>query len=203
MTTEKKFERKHFFIDRKLQGRYMMTFFVPMLIMLLFMIFTLYIAANSLVKTASTIVKMDIQNQITLQFQDELEPSIQSYKNLLKEINTYLRNFPENKRYREAVVSSLLWVFGIGILFVIIQLVLLTIFFSHKVAGPVYRFEMTCHDIIDGNYTGKIKLRKGDEMQNLATLLNEVIDQSRERLLGLKNAETEEEKQKIVNTLEL
>jgi nitrogen fixation/metabolism regulation signal transduction histidine kinase len=203
MTTEKKFERKHFFIDRKLQGRYMMTFFIPMLIMLLFMIFTLYIAANSLVKTASTIVKMDIQNQITLQFQDEPEPSIQSYKNLLKEINMYLRNFPENKRYRQAVVSSLLWVFGIGILFVIIQLVLLTIFFSHKVAGPVYRFEMTCHDIIDGNYTGNIKLRKGDEMQNLATLLNEVIDRSRERLLGLKNAETDEEKQKIVNSLEL
>jgi len=203
MTTEKKFERKHFFIDRKLQGRYMMTFFIPMLIMLGFMIFTLYIASHSLVKTASTIVKMDIQNQITLQFQDELEPSIQSYKNLLKEINTYLRNFPENKRYRSAVLSSLLWVFGIGILFVIIQLVLLTIFFSHKVAGPVYRFEMTCHDVIDGKYTGQIKLRKGDEMQNLATLLNEVIARSRERLNGLKNAETEEEKQRIANSLEL
>lgn len=203
MTTEKKFERKHFFIDRKLQGRYMMTFFIPMLIMLVFMIFTLYIASHSLVKTASTIVKMDIQNQITLQFQDELEPSIQSYKSLLKEINMYLRNFTENKRYRGAVLSSLLWVFGIGLLFVIIQLVLLTIFFSHKVAGPVYRFEMTCHDIIDGKYTVKIKLRKGDEMQNLATLLNEVIARSRERLLGLKNAETEEEKQKIVNSLEL
>ncbi len=203
MTTEKKFERKHFFIDRKLQGRYMMTFFIPMLIMLVFMIFTLYIASHSLVKTASTIVKMDIQNQITLQFQDELEPSIQSYKSLLKEINMYLRNFPENKRYRGAVLSSLLWVFGIGLLFVIVQLVLLTIFFSHKVAGPVYRFEMTCHDIIDGKYTVKIKLRKGDEMQNLATLLNEVIARSRERLLGLKNAETEEEKQKIVNSLEL
>lgn len=203
MPSEKKFERKHFFIDRKLQGRYMITFFIPMIIMLIFMIFTLYIAANSLVKTASTIVKMDIQNQITLQFQDELEPSIQSYKNLLKEINIYLRNFPENKRYRAAVVSSLLWVFGIGLLFVIIQLVLLTIFFSHKVAGPVYRFEMTCHDIIDGNYTGRIKLRKGDEMQNLATLLNEVIARSRERLLGLNNAQTTEEKQKIVNSLEL
>ena len=203
MTNEKKFERKHFFIDRKLQGRYMMTFFVPMLIMLIFMIFTLYIAAHSLVNTASTIVKMDIQDKITLQFQDELEPSIESYKEVLKDINTYVRTFSENKKYRSAVVSSLLWVFGIGILFVIIQLVLLTIFFSHKIAGPVYRFEMVCHNIINGNYTDKIILRNKDEMQNLAALLNEVITRSRERFLEIINAATEEEKQKIVSSLEL
>ncbi len=203
MSNEKKFERKHFFIDRKFQGRYMITFLVPMVIMLVFMIFTLYIAAHSLVTTASTIVRMDIQNKITLQFQDELEPSIESYKNVLKDINKYVRTFSENKKYRSAAVSSLLWVFGIGILFVIIQLVLLTIFFSHKVAGPIYRFEMVCHNIIDGKYTDKIILRKRDEMQNLAALLNEVIAKSRERLLGLKDATTEEEKHKIVNSLEL
>ena len=203
MTTDKKFERKHFFIDRKLQGRYMMTFLIPMLIMLVFMIFTLYIAANSLVNTASTIIKMDIQNKITLQFQDELKPPVESYESLLKDINKYIRTFPENKKYRSAVVSSLLWVFGIGIIFVIIQLVLLTIFFSHKVAGPICRFEMVCHNIIDGKYTDKIVLRKRDEMKNLAVLINEVIAKSRERLLGLKDATTEEEKQKIVHSLEL
>ncbi len=167
------------------------------------MIFTLYIAAHSLVNTASSIVKEDIENKITQQFQDELEPSVASYKDLLKEIHTYLRNFSKNKEYRSAVVSSLLWVFGIGILFVIVQLVLLTIFFSHKLAGPVYRFEMVCHNIIEGKYTDNIMLRKGDEMQNLATLLNEVIAKSRERLLKLENAKNEEEKQGIIDSLEL
>lgn len=203
MTTEKKFERKHFFIDRKLQGRYMMTFFIPMIIMLVFMIFTLYIASHSLVNSASSIVRMDIQNKITLQFQDELEPSVNSYKSLLKDINAYLRNFSENEKYRKAVVSSLLWVFGIGILFVIVQLLLLTIFFSHKLAGPVYRFEMVCHNVIEGKYTDTIVLRKGDEMKNLAALLNEVIAKSRERLVGLGNAGSEEEKRKIIDSLEL
>ena len=203
MDTEKKFERKHFFIDRKLQGRYMMTFFIPMIIMLFFMIFTLYIASHSLVNTASSIVQMDIQNKITLQFQDELDPPVSAYKNLLRDIKSYLRNFSESDRYRTAVVSSLLWVFGIGILFVIVQLLLLTIFFSHKLAGPVYRFEMVCHNIIEGKYTDKIVLRKGDEMKNLATLLNEVIERSRERLVSLANAGSEEEKKKIVDSLEL
>jgi HAMP domain-containing protein len=199
----KRFERKHFFIDRKLQGRYMMSFFVPMFFMLLFMIFTLYIASHSLVNAASSIVRMDIQNKITLQFQDELEPSVSSYKELLRDINTYLRNFSEDEKYRSAVVSSLLWVFGIGILFVIIQLVLLTIFFSHKLAGPVYRFEIVCHNIIEGKYTDKINLRKGDEMQNLACLLNEVITKTRARLRSLHEAQSEQERQKIMETLEL
>ncbi len=203
MADEKKFERKHFFIDRKLQGRYMMTFFVPMLIMLFFMIFTLYLASHSLVNTASSILRVDIQNKITLQSQDELEPSVTSYKKLNRDIITYLRNFSENKKYRSAVVSSLLWVFGIGILFVIIQLVLLTIFFSHKLAGPVYRFEMVCHNIVEGKYTDKIILRKGDEMQNLATLLNEVITTTRERLVSLNAADSKEEKKKIIDSLEL
>ena len=203
MAAEKRFERKHFFIDRKLQGRYMMTFFVPMIIMLVFMIFTLYIASHSLVNTASSILRMDVQNMITLQFQDELEPSVAAYKNLLKDITGYLRNFSENEKYRKAVVSSLLWVLGIGIMFVIIQLVLLTIFFSHKLAGPVYRFEMVCHNVIEGKYTDTIVLRKGDEMKNLASLLNEVIAKSRERLTGLADAGSEEEKKKILDSLEL
>lgn len=203
MADNKKIERKHFFIDRKLQGRYMMTFLIPMLIMLVFMMFTLYFAAHSVINTAATIVKEDIQNKITVQFQDELEPSVTSYKILLKDINRYLRNFAENRKYRKAVLTSLLWVFGIGISFVILQLVLLTIFFSHKLAGPVYRFEMVCHNIIDGKYTDKIALRKGDEMQKLAGLINEVIEKTRNRLLGLKNAHNEEEKQKIIDSIEL
>lgn len=203
MTGEKKFERKHFFIDRKLQGRYMVTFLVPMIIMLVFMMFTLYFAGQSLVSTASTIVREDVQNKISMQLQDTLEPSVSSYKKLLRDIDSYLRNFSENVKYRNAVLFSLLWVFGIGILFVIVQLVLLTIFYSHKLAGPVYRFEMVCHHIIEGKYTDKINLRKGDEMQNLASLLNEVIIKTNERLINLKNATSEDDRKKIIDTLEL
>lgn len=203
MADNKKFVRKHFFIDRKLQGRYMITFLIPMLIMLVFMIFTLYLAAQNLINTAASIVKDDIQNKITNQFQDNSEPSVESYKNLLKDISAYLRNFSQNKKYQKAVLLSLLSIFGIGTFVVIIQLVLITIYFSHKIAGPIYRFEMICHNIIDGKYNDKVVLRKGDEMQNLANLINGVIEITHSRLKGLINAGTEEEKQKIINSIEL
>ena len=203
MADNKKFVRKHFFIDRKLQGRYMITFLIPMLIMLVFMIFTLYLAAQNLINTAASIVKDDIQNKITNQFQDNSEPSVESYKNLLKDISAYLRNFSQNKKYQKAVLLSLLSIFGIGTFVVIIQLVLITIYFSHKIAGPIYRFEIICHNIIDGKYNDKVVLRKGDEMQNLANLINGVIEITHSRLKGLINAGTEEEKQKIINSIEL
>jgi nitrogen fixation/metabolism regulation signal transduction histidine kinase len=203
MAKAKKLKRKHVFINRKLQGRYMVTFLVPMLIMLVFMIFTLYFAANSIIHTAAIIVKEDVQNIVTIQFQDEMEPTVASYKKIVGDINNYLREFSENKKYRNAVLMSLLWVFGIGFFLIIIQLVLLTIFFSHKLAGPIYRFETVCHNILNGKYTDKIVLRKGDDMQNLATLLNDVIAKTRDIIKGLKKAESDEEKEKIISSIEI
>ena len=90
------------------------------------------------------------------------------------------------------MMISLLWVFGIGVFLVVIQIVLLTIFFSHKVAGPVYRFEKVCNNIINGIYTDEIRLRHGDEMQNLARLFNEALKCTRERL-GLKETDTQQQ----------
>ena len=88
-------------------------------------------------------------------------------------------------------------------LLVIIQIVLLTIFFSHKVAGPVFRLEKTCHGMIQGSYTDEIHLRRGDELQNLALLLNEVNAVTRQRLSALKNAATPEEREEAARGLQL
>ena len=203
MASIKKMERKHFFINRKLQGRYMFTFLIPMLIMLLFMVATLYFAADSIVKTAASIVREDVQNIISLHMQDAETPSIDIYKVCINEINRYIRDFSENSKYRSVVTTSLLWVFGAGIFIVIIQIALLTIFYSHRIAGPLYRFEMVCHNIIEGKYTDIISLRKGDEMKNLARLLNDAIEKTRKRFGDLKESSGKEDQQKIFDYLQL
>jgi signal transduction histidine kinase len=79
----------------------------------------------------------------------------------------------------------------------------MTIFFSHKLAGPIYRFEILCHSIINGVYTDMVHLRKGDEMRNLANLLNEVIERTRKRFLDIKNAKNEEERQRIFDSIKI
>ena len=57
--------------------------------------------------------------------------------------------------------------------------------------------------MIAGNYAEKIFLRKGDEMQNLARLLNEVVRLSAERLCALRDAKTEEERKKVISALKI
>ncbi|MDO5577549.1 MAG: hypothetical protein Q4F84_10765 [Fibrobacter sp.] len=186
------FTRKHFFIDKNFQGRYMMTFLIPMLVLLAFMLFTLYFASHAIIKTSTRIIKNDIENRIALELQDQSEPTVIQYEAAFLGIKDYLRTFSNNKEFRKNLMNSLLLVFGVGVLLVIIQVVLLTIFFSHKIAGPVYRFENVFHNIINGNYTDQIKLRRGDEMKNLAVLFNEALRLTRLRMITLKDKNSPE-----------
>jgi nitrogen fixation/metabolism regulation signal transduction histidine kinase len=203
MDAKNGFVRKHFFINRKMQGRYMLTFLLPMLIMLGFFLFTLYFASQSIITTTTRIIKEEIDNKIAEQFQDQGQPSVEGYTVLVKNIKSYIREFSSNQKYRKALLSSLLWIFGVGILLIIIQIALLTVFFSHKLAGPLYRLEKACHNVIEGDYTEKITLRKGDEMQNLAGLFNEVIHATNERIRSIRDAKTGEKKEEIFSSLKL
>ena len=51
-----------------------------------------------------------------------------------------------------------------------------SIYLTHRVAGPLFRFEQTARELIRGNLALRIRLRKGDELHELAGLLNEVLD---------------------------
>jgi nitrogen fixation/metabolism regulation signal transduction histidine kinase len=186
-----------------MQGRYMMTLLIPMLIMLVFFLIVLYSASQSIVATTTRIIKEEVENKIAAQTQDQQNPSVDAYQALISNIKSYIRDFSSDVKYRKAVLQSLMWIFGIGILIIVVQIALLTIFFSHKLAGPIYRFEKMCHTLIEGNYTDKIYLRRGDEMQNLAKLINEVIRTTDERLTALRDAKTEEEKNRVVSSLKI
>jgi nitrogen fixation/metabolism regulation signal transduction histidine kinase len=203
MPANRTFVRKHFFINRRLQGRYMMTFLIPMLILLAFMLFTLYFAAQTIVNTTTATIKENIEERVTGQFQDVANPSIAQYDAALTGINSYIRNFSSDEKYRRALMGSLLWVFGVGIFLVMIQIALLTVFFSHKLAGPVYRFERACHSLLEGDYIQRIVLRRGDDLQNLADLFNRAIEVTRDRLLALQQATADEDRTRIAEKLKL
>lgn len=54
---------------------------------------------------------------------------------------------------------------------------------THRVAGPVYRFEQYLRGVAMGEADGACSLRKGDEMQDLCDLLNLALERTRERAL--------------------
>lgn len=53
----------------------------------------------------------------------------------------------------------------------------ITIFFPHKIAGPLFRIERDIKErVAKGDFTVRFKLRKGDEVHDLAEALNSVLE---------------------------
>ncbi|MCR1792387.1 hypothetical protein AB3N61_17450 [Leptospira sp. WS58.C1] len=65
------------------------------------------------------------------------------------------------------------------LLFSLLYLLLSAIFvllYSHKMAGPIYNIKKNLKLLLEGKDVDKIRIRSGDEFQDLADLLNELID---------------------------
>ena len=72
-----------------------------------------------------------------------------------------------------------------GIGFVIILFGVLSIFITHKLAGPVFVFERMTRDIAAGDLTVRAKLRKGDDLHELGKNFNQVADNLESLLLKM------------------
>jgi methyl-accepting chemotaxis protein len=76
-------------------------------------------------------------------------------------------------------------------------LLLLSVFISHKIAGPVYRFEKSAEELARGRLSHRVRLRSRDELKELQDKLNEmaaalqsrVSDDRRRRDLMLRGLE--------------
>jgi methyl-accepting chemotaxis protein len=78
-----------------------------------------------------------------------------------------------------------------------------SIFLSHKIAGPLYRFHVGLADIDKGNLKTRITLRKGDEGQFIADRFNQTVENLDFTFARLKNilAENETNHERMVMRL--
>jgi len=58
----------------------------------------------------------------------------------------------------------------------LLVLIFYSLFFSHKMAGPMFRIKKTLKEIIANKKVNEIKLRKKDQFHDLASLLNEALE---------------------------
>jgi nitrogen fixation/metabolism regulation signal transduction histidine kinase len=198
-----KFKRTHFFIDKEIQGKYMITLLVPMLIMLTLFSILLFFTLTFGIQFSLDSLNNQISEQVSFSLQGISNPTSQNYASLLGAIKELANNFSQNDQNREQLVYSLLWVVIPGFLIIIGQLVFLTIFFSHKLAGPVYRIELGCRRVTDGDFTENIRLRDSDQLVRLANHFNDVISKSRETINALYKADTKEEKDIILQNIKI
>lgn len=58
----------------------------------------------------------------------------------------------------------------------VVFVVLISAILSHKMAGPVYRFEQTCKAVAKGDFSQRVHLRKGDQLMDLQDDFNKMMD---------------------------
>ena len=71
--------------------------------------------------------------------------------------------------------------------------VYVVIYATHRIAGPLYRFETLCRQITEGRFDGVTHLRDKDELQDLATAFAAMVDALRAR---------RDERQRVVTALD-
>ncbi len=68
------------------------------------------------------------------------------------------------------ILSSLVAIIITGLITIVI-----TLFISHRIAGPLYRLEKDIAEVNSGNLEVEIHVRRKDELQNLAKSLNQMV----------------------------
>ena len=73
-----------------------------------------------------------------------------------------------------AVFGRVAWMISIETLIAIPLVVAFGIFVTHKVVGPIGRMKATLDDMGAGNFTMRLKLRKGDALMDLSDAINKL-----------------------------
>ncbi|MEA2060886.1 MAG: HAMP domain-containing protein [Thermodesulfobacteriota bacterium] len=69
---------------------------------------------------------------------------------------------------------------------VLLIAVVVTLFVSHKIAGPMYRFEKDIQRISTGDLKSHIHIRDGDQFGEMVTSLNAMVDSLNSRVGAIK-----------------
>jgi methyl-accepting chemotaxis protein len=85
---------------------------------------------------------------------------------------------------RDILYKSLI-IYGSTVLVTMICIALITLLYSHRVAGPVYRLRQFAGRIGGGDVSGRVTLRQGDVVQPLAGEMNGMNEAFRQTVTGI------------------
>lgn len=79
-----------------------------------------------------------------------------------------------------ALTSSLVITFCLQLFLIFLLTIGLTLFVSHKIAGPVFRYEDSLTKILEGDLRTNVRTRDGDQLKSLVESMNQWQDALRE-----------------------
>ena len=62
--------------------------------------------------------------------------------------------------------------FGVKIFMYLLIVLIVSVVVSHRMAGPVFKFEKSCSIVAEGDLTHRVYLRKGDQLMDLQEQFN-------------------------------
>lgn len=91
----------------------------------------------------------------------------------------------------EALPVALLVTFFVQSLLILLFSVAINLYVSHKIAGPIYRFEHTLRCIDDGDLQHVARIRDSDQIKSMVAALNRLIVSLRNHYTSLQGVEQE------------
>lgn len=194
----RKERRRHFFINRPLQLHYMFLLTAVIVVILLVSLLGIYMGVWGEVLNAFSDEKIqhDLLTASRLQeYEEARHPEVSG-----TEPFSALSFFEQAERLsgrQQEVFKEILNQTNrnlMGKLFLLLALVAAgTIFISHKIAGPLYRFENVLYQITQGELTVRCHLRKFDEAKSTAHAFNLALESLDTRISRLKKIVQENE----------
>jgi methyl-accepting chemotaxis protein len=86
-----------------------------------------------------------------------------------------------------AVLPAVLYTNLITLILITVGTVVVTLFISHKIAGPLFRFEQELKEIAEGDLTTSIRLREKDQISDVAEGLNRTVAALRAKVLSIQS----------------
>ena len=98
-------------------------------------------------------------------------------------------NSPMNEQAKAAEILLLYHKNVWPAVFIVIPLFgFFSIFFTHKIAGPIYRLKLKLEQMTSWNFDSRLTLRSGDDLQELAECVNLLSDELKNMAEALKSS---------------
>jgi methyl-accepting chemotaxis protein len=85
------------------------------------------------------------------------------------------------------LVQKVAMIYVVIIFGIVVAMIVLHLFYSHRIAGPAYRLGREFARISEGILIGKVKFRQKDNLTDMADTLNDVTDRYRARVDAVKS----------------
>lgn len=191
--------RRHFFIDKPLQVRYMLPISLALFVVTTAALINIYsgIWAGVLDAFSDQQFQNDLLTALRLQEYEEARILAEPTEEPFSMLSFFRQAERLSGRQREIFRDLLQETNGrlVGkLIFLFILMAVGTIFLSHKIAGPLFRFQKILEGVASGDLRQRCLLRKFDEAKPVAHSMNQAVEALEASVLRLKRIVGENEK---------